>query len=212
MCGRYGFGYRQINEIYERWAIEDQEHGFTPRFNVAPSQEAPIVVRHSPNHFKIVKWGFMPKWMEGKKGMRALINARSDNLLTSKTYFEPLKTSRCIVPATNFYEWKKISDGKIPYCFKVKGEEFFSMAGLIVGDAFVIITTEPNETMAPVHNRMPVILQKEDEDKWLNPDTEVEELYKLLIPYPDEEMEAYPISSLVNSPKNDFEEILKPFH
>jgi len=215
MCGRYGFSFGNLEDIYDRWEIDNEEIAYTASFNIAPTQEAPVVFRASPNHISLVKWGFMPKWMEGKKGARALINARSDGLLTSKTYLKPLQFSRCIVPASFFFEWKNNGSEKVPYCIKIKDEQFFSIAGLLIEQdgvkAYVIITTEPNEIMTDIHNRMPVILNKEDEDYWLSPDnTEAEDLVKLLIPYPTELMEAYPVSGLVNSPRNNFPEVMKP--
>ncbi len=214
MCGRYGFGYNKVNEIYERWEIEDRDLDYASRFNIAPSQDAPVIVRHSPNHLMVVQWGFMPKWMEGKKGARALINARSDGLKTSKTFLKPLQFSRCIVPATHFFEWKKTGENLGPYCIKLKDEEFFSMAGLLIDfegeKRYVIITTEPNNLMVPIHNRMPAILKKEDEDRWLNPDeTDVDVLSEMLVPFDEDKMEAYRVDKLVNSPSNDISQVIE---
>ncbi len=214
MCGRYGF--TDTRDIYNRFDAEREDFDLHENYNVAPTQEMPVVERHSPNSVYIRKWGFKPGWAN-----MFLINAQAEKLATSKTWSKAFRESRCIIPANYFFEWKKLSDGKQPYLIQLKNKELFGFAGLLMTyhddkkvehQGFVIITTTPNKLMGDIHNRMPVILRKEDEDEWLNPDNvESEKLMKLLNPYPTEDMEAYPVSSLVNKPANNFPEILKPF-
>ncbi len=212
MCGRYGFTYP--DQIYDRFDVLEHLE-LKENYNVAPTQEMPVIEKHSPNSVHIRKWGIKPGWAN-----TFLINAQSEKLATSKTWSKAFRESRCIIPATYFFEWKKLSDGKQPYLFRLKNKKMFGFAGLVLTyhddnkkeqHGFVIITTTPNKTMAEVHNRMPVILKREDEETWLNPDeTEAENLLNLLNPYADSEMEAFPISSLVNKPANNFPEITKP--
>lgn len=215
MCGRYGFTYENEKDFLNRFEVDSINFELKESYNVAPTQEMPVVEKHSPNSLHLRKWGVQPSWSK-----MFLINAKAENLATSKVWKNAFVESRCIVPASYFFEWKRLEDGKQPYLIKLKHEEMFGMAGLIVTyhnekkeeqQGYVIITTTPNELMSDIHNRMPVILRKEDEEEWLNPDNvEEERLSKLLNPYPTNEMEAYPIASLVNSPKNNFKEITNP--
>lgn len=215
MCGRYGFTYGESREFLNRWDIERYEFDLRDNWNVAPTQEMPVIERHSPNSVHIRKWGYKPGW-----ATMFLINAQAEKLATSKTWSKAFRESRCIIPANYFFEWKKLSDGKQPYLIQLKNHEMFGFAGLLLTyhdenkkeqQGFVIITTTPNKLMEDIHTRMPVILRKEDEDEWLDPDNiEPEKLMKLLNPYPADEMEAYPVSSLVNKPANNFPEIRKP--
>lgn len=190
-------------------------------YNAAPSQELPVVVRHSPNSIELMKWGLIPFWAKEPLPY-STINARSETVAEKPTYRKPFKSQRCIIPADGFYEWKKTSDGKQPFYFKLVSGEIFGFAGLYdiwddkkgnVIKSFTIITTTPNELMEPIHDRMPVILEKDDEDFWLNPDNvETEPLLKLLKPYPAKKMERYPVSKFVNSPKSNGEQLIKPIN
>lgn len=214
MCGRYGLTYGSEKDLLDRFDVESIRFELRESYNVAPTQEMPIVERHSPNGLYLRKWGIQPSWSK-----MLLINAQAEKLTTSSIWKKALIEGRCIIPASYFFEWKRLSDSKQPYLIKLKNEKLFGMAGLIVRyhndkneekEGYVIITTTPNRLMSAIHNRMPVILRKEDEDEWLNPDNvEEEKLMKLLNPYPADEMEDYPISTLVNTPKNNFPEILK---
>lgn len=214
-CGRYGFSVKDEREVLERFDIEKINFELRASYNVSPTQEMPIVERHSPNSLNLRQWGIFPSFLNGKM----LINAQAEKL-SGKFWKKAFLEHRCIIPATFFYEWKKLSDGKQPYLIKPKNQKLFGFAGIIVKyhdkdnkekEGYIIITTTPNSLMEKIHNRMPVILKREDEDEWLNPDNaEPEKLLKLLNPYPTSEMEAYPVSTLVNSPKNNFPELLKP--
>ncbi len=215
MCGRYGFSIKDEREFLNRYDIETIDFELRESYNVAPTQEMPVVERHSPNSAHKRKWGIQPGWSK-----MFLINAQAEKLTTSSLWKKAFMESRCIIPASFFYEWRRLTDGKQPYLIKLKHHDLFGFAGLLVKyhdekkqekEGYIIITTTPNSLMEKIHNRMPVILKKEDEDEWLNPDNvEPEKLSHLLEPFPATEMEAYPISSLVNSPKNNFKEVTKP--
>ena len=214
MCGRYGFTYPSKKYLEERFDLSEI-FDLDNSYNVAPTQTMPVVERHSPNSLHLRQWGIQPAWSK-----MFLINAQASKLSTSKVWSKAFRESRCIIPASYFYEWKRLDDGKQPFLIRLKNNEMMGFAGLVVTykdntgeekEGFVIITTEPNELMEKIHNRMPVILRRSDEEEWLNPDiTESEKLEKFLNPYPAQEMEAYPISSQVNSPKNNYPEITNP--
>ncbi len=214
MCGRYGFVYRGKKYFEERFDLS-KVFDLDNSYNVSPTHKIPVVERHSPNSLHLREWGIKPSWSK-----MLLINAQASKLATSKVWSRAFRENRVIIPASFFYEWKRLDDGKQPFLIQLKNKEMMGFAGLLVTyksdkgeekEGVVIITTEPNELMEKIHNRMPVILRREDEDDWLNPDiTEPKKLEKILSPYPTDEMEAYPISSQVNSPKNNYPEITNP--
>ena len=218
MCGRYGYT-TSDEELSNRFDLGISDFELRESYNVAPTHVMPIIERHSPNSMHKRKWGIFPSFMKG--GM--LINAQAEKLAISGVWKKAYMESRCIVPANFFYEWKVLSDGtKLAHLIRLKNKEIMGFAGLVVttkdkngeeNTGYVIITTEANPLMAEIHNtkhRMPVILRREHEDEWLNPDiAEPEILNEYLIQFPESEMEAYPVSSLVNSPKNNFPEITK---
>lgn len=188
-------------------------------FNVAPGMFMPIVMRHSPNTAILARWGLIPSWAKDSAIGYRTINARAEGIAQKPVFRGPFRHTRCLVPTTGFFEWKHIGKEKIPYFISLKDEKLFAFAGLYdqwhdaEGKAlttFTIITTEPNTLMESIHDRMPVVFTKKDEDTWLNPDeTDTDKLLKLLDPYPAEKMEAYPISPLVNNLDNDTPEILR---
>ena len=217
MCGRYGFS--QPEKLSERFHTDNQLSYLTPRYNVAPSQDMPVVVHHDRNHVELMRWGLVPFWAKDEKIGYKMINARAETLAEKPSFRKALALKRCIIPADGFFEWMKLDREKIPYYISLKNHSLFGFAGLydIWHDkqgkelkTYTIITTEPNTVMKPIHDRMPVILEKGDEEAWLNPDeTDPERLLPLLHPYPAHDMEAYPVSRLVNSPKHDTKEVIE---
>src|SRR5689334_14896851 len=127
MCGRYGFSIKDEREFLNRFDIETIDFELRESWNVAPTQEMPIVESHSPNSSRIVKWGVQPAWSK-----MFLINAQSEKLAISGMWKKAFVESRCIIPATYFFEWKRLSDGKQPYLIKLKKEELFGFAGIVV--------------------------------------------------------------------------------
>jgi putative SOS response-associated peptidase YedK len=215
MCGRYDLN--DVREIVRHFQLGFPAAVLQPRYNVAPGQRMPVVVRHSPNQVEMMTWGFIPSWSKDGKGF---INARSETVSIKPAFRDALRHARCLVPACGFFEWQRTERGKAPYRIWLKDSPLFAFAGIYsiwtspLGNAtatFAILTTDANALMAPLHDRMPVILQKDDEDAWLDAAlTDPARLLPLLAPYPAEAMEAYPVSRLVNSTRNDSPEVLQP--
>jgi putative SOS response-associated peptidase YedK len=220
MCGRYQLALAGKNKLFGyRFGLDEQATlQLKDNYNVAPSQTMPVVVKHSSNSIQMMLWGLIPSW--SKDGKSLVINARSETLSVKPMFKKLLETHRCIIPSTGFYEWKKTSEGKQPFYIGLKNHEFFGFAGVYdiwnnpKGEqvySYVIITCNSNKTISQIHNRMPVILKKEDEEKWLKPDSvEEEKLLPYLKPFPDKLMTAYSISNRVNSSINSNMEIDKP--
>lgn len=218
MCGRYVLA--ETAALGERFNAAGDLPSVTPRYNVAPTQSMPVVVKHSPNSLVLMRWGLAPSWAKDGKSEQLLINARAETLAQKRTFRQLLSSQRCLVPASGFYEWQQAAGGKVPHYISLKDAPLFAFAGLYDhwtdaqgADMFsyTIITTEPNALMAPIHNRMPVILGRDEEDFWLNPDeTEAERLVPLLKPYPAEMMQATPVSRAVNNVRNDMPVLCQP--
>lgn len=216
MCGR--FNLIGPGKLQFRFHTENELPDLQPRYNIAPSQQVVIITNH--REMELVRWGLVPHWAKEAKFGGKTINARAESVATKPTYRGPLRSRRCLIPATGFYEWKTIPEGKVPYHIRLKSQEIFGFAGLYDSwtDAegrelhtCAIITTEANELMAPIHNRMPVIIRPEDEALWLDPEvTDPERVLPLLVPYAASEMEAYPVSPAINRPGNDSQEVLRP--
>ncbi|MFN8475914.1 MAG: SOS response-associated peptidase [Anaerolineae bacterium] len=221
MCGRYNLNLSNPEKFKERFEIEGELPLFETRTNISPGQVLPVVVSHSPNSVELMVWGLVPFWEEKKEKPKALINVRDDTILSKSWAHKYLQFSRCLVPASGFFEWQKQGTAKQPFNFRLKSGEYFAFAGLYstythpaTGDevkCYTIITTEPNDLLSSVHNRMPVILKKEDEAAWLNPDTvEIEELTQFLKPYPAAKMEGYMVDRRIGNPANDDPRLLTP--
>ena len=219
MCGRFTIG--EIKELLPRFSIEAPVADMPrPRFNIAPGQDVPIIIKGSPNRLAMMRWGLIPFWSKDPKIGSKLINARAEGVAERPAFRASLKDRRCLVPTTGFYEWRGTGPGKTPYLARRKDDRLFAMAGLYdrwrspSGEevtSFTIITTAANELMAKVHDRMPVILSRGDEDLWLSPGPlPGEELERLFRPFPAERMEAYPVSKLVNDASNDSPELIRP--
>ena len=217
MCGRYSLV--QTDNIAARFDIQQEQLSLLPRYNVAPSQSMPVVVRNSPNRLVEMQWGLIPSWSKAPRAQFSTINARAETVMKSPVFRGPFKSRRCLVPASGFYEWQRTSNGKQPFCIRLKGDELFAFAGLydVWHDAegnelhsYTVITTAPNDLVAPIHNRMPVILHRDDEDVWLDKAAEPARLMSLLVAYPADKMEAYPVSRAVNNPANEGSELMQP--
>jgi putative SOS response-associated peptidase YedK len=220
MCGRFAFDAGR-DALVARFGTKSAPDAVTPHYNVAPGMMMPIVLRSSPNRAVLARWGLVPSWSKDPKIAWRTVNARAEGIQEKPVFRGPFKSRRCLVPATGFFEWKRAGDEKIPYYIRLSRTPLFAFAGLydVWLDAenhplttFTVITTAPNKLMAPIHTRMPVILSRAEEDLWLDPDTrDFDALLSLLDPYPAREMEAYPVSRLVNSPANDTKEVLARF-
>ena len=180
MCGRYSLSAVDAKAVYERFRLANRSFDFQPRYNIAPGQMNPVVVSHSPNALQPMLWGLIPHWAKDESRKFQTINARVEGIDKKATYRDPFKHHRCLVPATGFYEWDKSTKPSTPYYFRLKDEELFAFAGLfdVWRDphtqkelySYTIITCPANGVVGKIHTRMPVILHKEDEAAWLNPD------------------------------------------
>ncbi|MBS4174548.1 SOS response-associated peptidase [Bacillus sp. FJAT-49736] len=216
MCGRFNL-YSSMELLLERFDLKNAEWiEWYPRFNIAPSQDVLAVVQgENGNKGGFLKWGLVPSWASDPKIGYKMINARAETLTEKPSFKHLLSRRRCLIIADGFYEWKREGDGKQPYHIRLKNGEPFSFAGLWDrweknGEKLqtcTIITTEANKLMKPIHDRMPVILTKETENRWLDR-TIGNSITDVLKPYDYQYMEAYPVSSLVNSPKNEGEELI----
>lgn len=224
MCGRYRI--KDTDELTQHlrrtfgipeW-VEDQNR---PRYNIAPTQEVPIVRREHDSDVVVpvfMRWGFVPFWEKSAKPKLAPINAQAEKVATSPMFRQSFQKRRCLVPADGFYEWLRLDEKtKVPFDVHLKDNHSFFMAGLFEGPTelrpatFTVLTTRANELVSKIHDRMPVILHDDEAQHWLQrgPLT-AEELAQLTAPFPAEEMAATPISTLVNNPRNDTPEILEP--
>ena len=224
MCGAYGFSVKDAKEVYDRFEVVNTLEDLKPRWNVRPGQMNPVITSHSTNQISRMFWGLIPHWAKDKSFAYKTINARAETVAELATYKEPFRHKRCIVPATGFYEPDKIHFAKPPYpwhYFQVKDQKVFGFAGLYdvwkdreTGKemhTYTIITTEPNAVVGEWHDRMPVILQKDDEDTWLNPDISgPAQLLPLLKPYPADKMETWPVGEAARNVRNDYSELIKP--
>jgi len=219
MCGRFThrLTWKQINELYGLTGAEPME--FDPRYNMAPSQRAPVIRQREDGLREAVmmRWGLIPAWATDASIAYKTINARAETVATAPSYRAAFKTRRCIVPATGFYEWQKTGGPKQPWLIEAIDGAPLSLAGLWERwaggeqpvETFSIITTTPNELVATIHDRMPVILAPEDFDAWLKPEP-LPAAAALLRPYPAHLMKACRIGTRGNSPKNDDPAIIEP--
>ncbi|MEZ4774435.1 MAG: SOS response-associated peptidase [Bacteroidia bacterium] len=217
MCGRYTF--TRIPDAGSVIYPEGIPVETGPRYNIAPTQYAPVIPMDDPLHTYYFRWGLIPYWAKDMSiGLRT-INARAETLLEKPAFREPVRRSRCLIPADGFYEWKKTGTGKQPYRIALKSDDIFYFAG--ISDewqspdgkkiySFSIITTEPNELMADIHNRMPVILKGDAEKKWLDVNADVGEVLTLTRPYDHRRMQAYPVSAQVGNVRIDHAGLIQP--
>ncbi|MDP4281402.1 MAG: SOS response-associated peptidase [Bacteroidota bacterium] len=214
MCGRYSFAIED-GLIKERFGVTVRSAIYKARYNCAPSQNLAVITNEEPDVLNFYRWGLIPYWAKDPVIGNKLINAKAETILEKPSFKNAFRSHRCLVLSDGFFEWKK-NGKKIPFYVTLKGHVPFAMAGIwdrwrdpagSLVNSFSIITTVPNSLMAEIHDRMPVILERENEKKWLA-NTPAEELVSLLRPYPNSGMTASQVSDLVNSPKNDNAEII----
>lgn len=224
MCGRYVI--EGTTELSERFQLRQIPADLFPEwttYNAAPTQLLPVIFEDAEGERTAVpmQWGLLPRWSRpgGKPGV-APINARAETLFEKPMFRGLTKARRCIVPASGFYEWRKTNGRKQPYYLTSEDGEAWGLAGLYdhthsedndAAGSFTIITTAANPLVAPLHERMPVILRREDEADWLSHDVDdPHEVEQFLRPYPEEAMRVYPVSLAVNSPRNNGPELIAP--
>jgi putative SOS response-associated peptidase YedK len=221
MCGRYTLR-SDLKRLARLFQVEEVRLPlFDPRYNVAPSQDV-LAVREIDGRRELVelKWGLVPRWSKDPTIGYRMINARSETVAEKPSFRSAFKSRRCLIPADGFYEWKKTgAKTRQPYFIHLNDDQPFAFAGLWEywqGDGEVIescalCTTEANELMRPLHDRMPVILPAESYAQWLDPDNQATEaLANLLEPFPAQAMAAHPVSTYVNKPANQGPECVQP--
>lgn len=221
MCGRFTLTV-DTGQLQEAFSWLDIQGEIKPRYNIAPSQPVAVVPNDGKNQLDFFVWGLIPSWAKDPQIGNRLINARSETLGEKPSFRAAYRRRRCLVLADGFYEWRKEpgSKSKTPMFVQMESRDPFAFAGLWEnwhssdGSEILsctIITTEPNSLLKRIHNRMPVILPRDGYNRWLDPqEKEPAQLADLLQPYPAEEMIAYPVSRLVNSPNNEDPACIRP--
>ena len=222
MCGRYSL-IASIAELGERFGFDGADVAYSPSYNVAPTQGVLTVVAESEARRAVrMRWGLIPSWARKASIGSRMINARAETVAEKPSFRTALRRRRCLVLADGFYEWRRTSAGKRPLRITMASGEPFAFAGLWdtwrdpqdkTVTSCTIITTGANDLLRPIHDRMPVILHREQEDLWLDHDVrEPDVLREVLIPYNPGAMKAYEVSTLVNSPANDGPELSVPMN
>lgn len=221
MCGRYTITVT-LEELMLRYDMYDTfMPRYSPKYNVAPGQQVMAIIHDGQrNKLGELRWGLIPEWAKDEKVGYQMLNARSETLADKPAFRKPFERKRCLIPADSFYDWKGTGKHKQPMRIMLRSKEMFSMAGLydtwtspegVRISTCTVITTESNEMMRDIHERMPVILPREKEAVWLDRSMKnVDQLRPLLRPYPSELMMAYPVSSRVGNVRNDDEQCIEP--
>lgn len=221
MCGRFTLTAdpESLQDAFPQYTVPQQ---MRPHFNIAPSQPIAVVANTGENRVDYFVWGLIPFWAKDPAIGSRMINARSETLAEKPSYKAPYRRRRCLILADGFFEWVVIpgEKAKQPHYITLQDRQPFAFAGLWENwqspdgseiKSATIITTEPNNLMAKLHNRMPVILHAKDYDRWLDPGECVpESLNDLLVPFPSELLQHFPVSRKVNSPANDLPEVILP--
>lgn len=218
MCGRFE-RCSSIEHIAQEFRVQKVSFEIPPSYNIAPTQNIVIINNQGTKQLVSCRWGFLPSWAKDPSIGHKMINARAETVSTKPTFKSAFKKQRCLVIADGFFEWKNEKNRKVPYLIRLKSGKPFGFAGLYnqwtseSGEKIctcTIITTEANELLEPIHDRMPVIIPRDKEDYWLNPSKDLEALMEMLKPYTSEEMEMYEVSSKINYPKYNSPDVLEP--
>ncbi|NNJ92374.1 MAG: SOS response-associated peptidase [Gammaproteobacteria bacterium] len=211
MCGRF-YLVEDTQTLKEQFNAQGQVSiRLIPRYNIAPGQKVPIIREGAAGHQVVfMRWGLIPHWSKESKLKYSTINARAETVDQKPVYRTPFKRSRCLVPASGFYEWKKVGADKQPFLIRLKSG-LMAFAGLWDRwegeneeiDSFSIIVADANKTVLPIHDRMPVILDRSNYDSWLSSESSPDELKELLVPWGGDDIVLQPVSKYVNSPRND---------
>jgi putative SOS response-associated peptidase YedK len=217
MCGRYTLS-TPAGRLAEEFQL-DSTVEIPPSYNVAPTQQVAAVLEDEGGRcLEMLRWGLVPSWADDPEIGARMINARSETAAEKPSFRRAFRGRRCLIPADGFYEWKRENGGKQPYYFRMQDGRPFAFAGLWEswekGDGnwrtCAILTTRANSVLEEIHDRMPVILPRDAYNAWLDPNAEKEELGELMLPYPGADLETYPVSRFVNSPRNNDERCIEP--
>ncbi len=219
MCGRYRLARKK--EILAETFDAENEVDWSPRYNVAPGQDVPVVRQDAARparSLSLIRWGLIPAWSKDAKAGYKMINARAETVSDLPAFRDPFRSRRCLVPADGFYEWAKQGKQKSPFCFSMADDSVFAFAGIWDGwrdpqkrnpdkewiETCSIITTSANALLSGIHDRMPVIMKPDNYDFWLDPGfKKVDDLRDMLKPFPADVMRHYRVSARINSVKND---------
>ncbi|MBE7459633.1 MAG: SOS response-associated peptidase [Zoogloeaceae bacterium] len=222
MCGRFALKAppAEIMRVFGVTAVPE----LAPRYNIAPTQDI-LIVRQHPGELEarreavLVKWGLLPSWAKDTSMAAKLANARGETVAEKPAFRNAFRRMRCLVPADGFYEWEATPSGKQPWFLRLKSQAPLAFAGLwehwqgpdgAALETATLITTDANELVRPVHDRMPVILQPGDWAAWLGAQTKADDLKALLKPLPADLMERYLVSRRMSNARNEGEECIRP--
>jgi putative SOS response-associated peptidase YedK len=219
MCGRYTLT-TPVEKLAEEFGFDNSSVELPPNYNVAPTQGvAAVLEEDGRRRLEVLRWGLIPPWADDPQIGSRMINARAETAHEKPSFRRAFRERRCLIPADGFYEWKRMNGGKQPYYIHMREGRPFAFAGLWESwkddggpeiRSCTILTTKPNALAGEIHDRMPVILPTGSYDVWLDPEADRDELYGLLAPYPEDEMESYPVSRFVNSPSNNDPRCIEP--
>lgn len=214
MCGRFSL-FVPPGVLSERFEVEVVEP-IVPRYNIAPGDDVVVVRNDAPSAIDRLEWGLIPHWVDDPDDYPKPKNARAETLAEKASFRDAFDERRCLVLADGFYEWQGTRGTKQPYRIARRDGAPFAFAGLwetwdgngATRLTTTIVTTDPNATVAPIHDRMPVVLAPDEERRWLD-GGDRDELQRMLDPYPDDELVAYPVSRAVNDPSNDTPDVVE---
>lgn len=219
MCGRYAL-YGPVSRLREHFGVDFDAIAFAPHYNLAPLQFAPVIREHEgARHVAMMRWGLLPSWAKDVSIATRLINARVETAAEKPAFRAAFRARRCLVPADAFYEWAPTPSGKQPYLVRLKSGEPLALAGLWEhwhapdGEAlstFTILTTDANALLAPLHERMPVVLPPESWSLWLNGARTPQQVMPLARPYPGSAMALHAVSRRVGNVRNDDAKLIEP--
>ena len=210
MCGRYTLS-SPPKTLTAWFELSAPPAALTPRYNIAPTQTVLVLANHGPRALELMRWGLVPHWACDPSVGNRMINARAESLHTKPAFRDPLRSRRCLLPADGFYEWRREANGqKTPILIRSRSQQPLALAGLWDEwrapdgtrlTSCTIITTAPNAVVAPIHDRMPALLARDDYALWLTPsEIPSEQLTRLLVPAPDSDLEIHPVAPLVRDP------------
>jgi putative SOS response-associated peptidase YedK len=219
MCGRSSLHDAPVS-VLERFSLPPVVPGFTPRYNIAPSQEQLTIFAEENNkpQLRLLRWGLVPAWASDRSVGSRMINTRSDTLATKESWEFLLRKRRCIVLADGYYEWTSTDKSRTPVFFHLSGHRPFALAGIWdrwqndgeTVETCSIITTEPSPLAARYHHRMPVVLTIDEAEEWVDDSTRSRRAIELMNPYDGPDLECYEVSRYVNSPANDSPDCITP--